>query len=336
MSKIKQLTTVAALLAGTVLVTTSFMSGCDTGSTTTKPDTIATVTPLPFAPIAPDFNADTAYRFIEQQLSYGPRIPGTPAHAACAAWMSAQFAQYGAAVTVQDGQMTGKDGKPVNFKNVIASYKPEATGRVMLTAHWDSRPVADKDATKPTLAVPGANDGASGVAIILEVARQFGIKAPNIGIDLILWDAEDNGDYNNNESWCLGSQYWAKHPHKAGYKARYGINLDMVGAQDARYTKDGYSIANARIETDNVWSIAAQLGYGLYFSGAVNDFASVDDHYFVMQGSGIPMVEVIHRDVNSGEFFPHWHRTTDDINSIDKATLKATGQTMLEVLYREN
>ncbi len=330
MSKIKQLTSTAALACLVLLFTTCTESCGDPP----PPKDSTVVTPPPFAAVAPDFNADSAYRYIEQQLSFGPRIPGTPAHAACAEWMAAKFTALGATVTVQDGQMIGKDGN-VNFKNIIASFNPDAADRVMLTAHWDSRPQADKDGSKPTAPVPGANDGASGVAILLEVARQFAAKAPRVGVDLILWDAEDNGDYSNNTSWCLGSQYWAKHPHKAGYKARYGINLDMVGAKDARYTKDGYSLQYARPQTDKVWSIAAQLGYGNYFSGANTESASIDDHYFVIDGAGIPMVEVIHRDLSTGEFFPHWHRTTDDINSIDKGTLKATGQTMLEVLYRE-
>jgi glutaminyl-peptide cyclotransferase len=329
MSKTKSLAAVAALLSLCLIVACGDGKPVDNGGGT---DTIKVE---PFKAIAPDFSADSAYRFIEQQLAFGPRIPGTPAHAACATWMAAQFTRYGAQVTVQDGQMPDKNGKTVAFKNIIASYNPAATSRVMLTAHWDSRPAADKDGSKPTQPVPGANDGASGVAIILEVARQFAAKAPTAGIDLILWDAEDNGDYNDNDSWCLGSQYWAKHPHKAGYRARYGINLDMVGAKDARYTKDGYSLQNARAETDKVWSTAALLGYGNYFSAAMTDYASIDDHYFVMEGAGIPMVEVIHRDLSTGDFFPHWHTTTDDISSIDKATLKATGQTMLEVLYRE-
>jgi glutaminyl-peptide cyclotransferase len=332
MSKTKIYTAVAALLCLSLLIGACKPDPTTNGGEGGKPDTLK---PVPFKAVAPDFSADSAYRYIEQQLAFGPRIPGTPAHAACLDWFKTQFTKFGATVTIQEGQMIGKGGKNFVFQNVIASYNPEATSRVMLTAHWDSRPVADKDGTSPTLPVPGANDGASGVAIILEVARQFAAKAPTAGVDFILWDAEDNGDYNSNDTWCLGSQYWAKHPHKAGYKARYGMNLDMVGAKDARYTKDGFSMQNAPRETENVWSIAALLGYGNFFAGANTGFESIDDHYFVMQGAGIPMVEIIHRDISSSEFFPHWHRTTDDISNIDKATLKATGQVMLEVLYRE-
>jgi glutaminyl-peptide cyclotransferase len=330
MLKIKQITAFVLLCIGFL------MTGCN-GDGTVKnggTDSIPPV-PEPFKAVAPDLNADSAYVFIEKQLAFGPRVPGTKGHAACAEWLVNQFKAYGAEVMVQTDPVKDRTGKEIQLKNIIASYNPASANRVMLTAHWDSRPVADKDGKSPGAPVPGANDGGSGVAIILEVARQFSQKAPAVGVDLVLWDAEDNGAYEDNSSWCLGSQYWAKHPHKAGYRARYGINLDMVGAKDARYTKDGYSLQHARKETDHVWSIAAQMGYGNYFSSAFTDFASIDDHFFVMEGAGIPMVEVIDRNLTTGEFFQHWHTTTDDIHAIDKATLKATGQVMLEVLYRE-
>ena len=319
-----------------LLLTVILVTSCDNTTPkdpTEKPPIVTP--PEPFKAIAPDFNADSAFAFIEKQLSFGPRIPNTAAHVACANWMESQFKAFGAETMIQAAEITEKSGKRINMKNIVASYNPAATQRIMLTAHWDSRPIADKDLTDPTKPVPGANDGASGVGIILEVARQLGLKAPAVGVDLILWDAEDNGNYSDNDSWCLGSQYWSKHPHKANYNARYGINLDMVGAKNARYTKDGYSLQYARPETDKVWNIALQLGYGAYFSPVFTDFASIDDHFFVMDGAGIPMVEVIDRNINSGEFFEHWHTANDDISTIDKATLKATGQTMLEVLYRE-
>jgi glutaminyl-peptide cyclotransferase len=330
MSKTKIYTAVAALLCFSLIVTSCKTDPKPVGND----DKPVTVKPAPFKAIAPDFNADSAYSYIEKQLAFGPRIPGTPAHIACLEWFKVQFTRFGAQVMVQEGEMPGRGGKTYPIRNVIATYNPDAASRVMLTAHWDTRPYADKDGTRPTDPVPGANDGASGVAVIMEVARQFAAKAPTVGVDLILWDTEDNGDYKSNNTWCLGSQYWAKHPHKPNYRAFYGINLDMVGAKDARFTKDGFSLQNAPQQTENVWSIAAQLGYGNYFSAAMTGFESIDDHYFVMEGAGIPMVEVIDRDISSSEFFPHWHRTTDDISNIDKATLKATGQTMLEVLYR--
>lgn len=291
--------------------------------------------PTKFEAIAPTFSEDSAYAFVEKQLAFGPRVPNSREHAACAEWMAAKFRSYGAQVTVQTTQVKAWDGTPFAVKNIIAAYKPEHKKRILLTAHWDSRPIADQDPERPNDPVPAANDGASGVGVILEVARQFSQKAPNVGVDLILWDAEDYGDYENNDSWCLGSQYWARNPHVPNYRASYGINLDMVGAKDARFTKDGYSLQHARDYVNKVWNIAHNLGYGAYFPMDIKDFASIDDHYFIQEIAGIPMVEVIDRDLLTGKFFPHWHTVKDDLDIIDKASLKATGQTMLEVLYRE-
>jgi Zn-dependent M28 family amino/carboxypeptidase len=295
-----------------------------------------TVTPPQeaFKAIAPPVNADSMYVAIERQLAFGPRVPGTPAHAQCADWMAAEFKRYGAVVTMQSAVAVNA-GKNVPVKNIIASYNPSNPRRVIVSAHWDSRPRADKDGKNPGAAVPAANDGGSGVAVILELARQFKDKAPTVGVDLILWDAEDNGNYEDNNSWCVGSQYWSKNKHVPNYRAVYGINLDMVGAKDARFTKDAYSLQYAGPETDRLWNTAQHLGYGSYFSLERKDYASIDDHYFVMEIAGIPMVEVIDRSLTTGEFFPHWHTTTDDMAAIDRNTLKAVGQTVLEVLYRE-
>lgn len=323
-----------AALLSLLLALSLTLTGCD-GGKGDNGGTTDTVIVEPFKAIAPDFSADSAYHFIEQQLAFGPRVPGTPAHKACGDWIVTKFKSYGAEVTEQTAEIKDRMQKLIPMRNIIASFNPASTARVMVTAHWDCRPMADKDGKNPSAPVPGANDAASGVAVMLEIARILQSQAPTVGIDLICWDAEDNGAYEDNMSWCQGSQYWAKHPHKSNYSARFGINLDMVGAKDARYTKDGYSLQNALRETENLWSIAAQLGYGNYFSGAVTNFSSIDDHFFVMDGTGIPMVEVIDRNITSGEFFPHWHTTTDDINAIDRATLKATGQSVLEVLYRE-
>ena len=311
-------------------------SGCTEEST--KPPTNPPVNPNPpeaFEPIAPDFNPDSAFVYIEKQLSFGPRIPNSQGHIACSEWLAAKFESFGAEVTMQKARVPAWDGRMFNIRNIIASVKPEAQRRIIVSCHWDSRPIADKDPQQPTAPVPGANDGGSGVAVALELARQLQSVPPQVGVDFILFDAEDYGNYQIDDSWCLGSQYWGKNLHEPGYTAAYGINLDMVGAKDARFIKDGYSMRKAASQVDNYWSIASLLGYGIYFPNGNFDMASIDDHFYVMELTGIPMVEVIDRNMNTGEFFPHWHKTTDDIEAIDRATLKAVGQTTLEVLLRE-
>ena len=322
--------------AATAWLIVGMLSGCTSDNPGSSNSVNNPQESQPFKAVAPTMDADSMFSFVERQLSFGPRIPGSKGHAACAEWMVSKFNSYGAKTQIQSGNFITPSGKNIPVKNVIASYLPEkTTGRLMITAHWDTRPLADKDAQNPNAPVPGANDGGSGVAVILEIARQFSMKAPSVGVDLILWDAEDSGNYNDEVSWCIGSQYWVKNPHVTPYRASFGINLDMVGAKDARFTKDEHSSLNAPAETDKVWNLAHNLGFGSYFPLNAKGFASIDDHYFIMQGASLPMVEVIDRNVASGEFFPHWHTTTDNLDQIDRNTLKAVGQTVLEVIYRE-
>ena len=322
--------------AGIVLALFLMVAGCEEeGTPPPPPNTDPTPPPAKFEPIAPAFDADSAYAYIEKQLSFGPRIPNSPGHIATAEWLASKFESFGAEVFVQKAQVEAWDGTIFNIRNIIASYNPEATVRVIVSGHWDSRPFADKDENHPRAPVPGANDGGSSTGVILELARQLQQTPPNVGIDLMLWDAEDYGNYNNNDSWCLGSQYWARNKHKPGYRARYGINLDMVGAADATFIKDGYSMQMASGFVERYWSIAHQLGYGRFFPVGNFDMASLDDHYFIMEIAQIPMVEVIDRELESGEFFEHWHTVTDDMEAISKETLKAVGQTTLEVILRE-
>lgn len=326
------------ICVGICLTVGLLLSGCgdDSGKTGPKGGGKTNINqPPPFKAVAPPFNADSAYAYIEKQLAFGPRVPNSAAHAACADWFVSEFKRHGAEVTVQTGTVTSWDKQNFALRNVIASYNPEHPRRIMVTAHWDSRPIADKDPVQPTSPVPAANDGGSGAAVILELARQFSMKAPEIGVDFILWDAEDAGTYENNESWCLGSQFWSKKRHKAGYRAMWGINLDMVGAKDATFIKDGFSMQYAQNETNKVWNIGHNLGYGRHFPISNPTPGAIDDHYFIMTKAGIPMVEVLDRNMTTGDFFPHWHKITDDIEQIDKATLQATGQTVLEVLLRE-
>jgi hypothetical protein len=291
----------------------------------------------PPKPAAPTFSADSAYAYVEAQVAFGPRVPNTAAHAKCADWLTAQFRRFGCTVQVQEADVKAWDGSIFHIKNIIASSNPAAKTRVLVTSHWDSRPMADKDGdvAKHKTPVPAANDGASGVGIALELARLVQQKAPAVGVDFILWDAEDYGNYEIEDSWCLGSQYWSKHKHDPNYFPRYGVNLDMVGAKDAVFFYEGHTLRQARGYAQQVWNTAALLGYGNYFQPMMEENGILDDHYFVMKNTGIPIVEIIDRNPQTGSFFPHWHTTTDDMSAIDKNTLKAVGQTLTEVIYKE-
>jgi len=299
-------------------------------------DTLAT----PKAPDvgAPAFSADSAYAFVVKQLSFGPRVPNTPGHVACGDWFIETFKRYGATVTVQAATLTDHKGQKLQARNIIASYNPDAPDRILLSAHWDSRPVSDMDPHVKDKPVMGANDGASGVAVLLEIARNLQAKNPGIGVDLILWDAEDGGDPNSNnpDTYCLGSQYWGKNPHKPGYKARYGVNLDMVGASGAVFPQEGYSRQYAQGPMDKIWQTGHALGYGQYFSFQPAP-PITDDHYYMSKVGGVNSLDIIHLNLDGtgSLFFEHWHTQRDDISTIDPNTLKAVGQTLLQVLFQE-
>jgi Zn-dependent M28 family amino/carboxypeptidase len=227
------------------------------------------------------------------------------------------------------------------LKNIIASFSPEKNNRVALFAHWDSRHIADHDTENQSSPILGANDGGSGVGVLIELARQFSKKNPKIGVDIILFDAEDYGQPENSnyplmqDSWCLGSQYWSKNPHKANYFARYGILLDMVGAKDATFRHEQISFYYASSILQKVWRKANRLGFGKYFVFE-NAQQIVDDHLYVNQITGIPTIDIIEYDpATESNFNKHWHTHRDDMGNIDKETLNAVGQTVLDVIYHE-
>lgn len=292
----------------------------------------------------PDFNPDSAYQFISTQVAFGPRVPNTPAHRQAGDYFIEKLTSYGAKVQTQDFEATTFDNERLYLRNIIASFNPEKKKRILLAAHYDSRPFADKDTKRKNEPIDGANDGASGVGVLLEVARLLGQKAPDVGVDIILFDGEDWGekiDGGNQplpdglDSWyCLGSQYWAKNKHQKGYSAYYGILLDMVGAENAKFPMEGTSVYFARSIVDKVWSRASRLGYSNYFIKK-RTAEITDDHLFVNKYANIPMVDIVHYDHANGYFgdFHHTHR--DNMSIISKETLEAVGETLLAVIYYE-
>ncbi|HSZ72041.1 MAG TPA: M28 family peptidase [Cytophagaceae bacterium] len=289
------------------------------------------------------FNEDSAYQYIVNQLAFGPRVPNTAAHDKCGLYLNAFFQKHGAWVHIQNFQDTAYNGIRLNLRNFIVSYNFKATKRIIIASHWDTRPIADQDKVNTTKAIPGANDGASGVAIIMEIARAIHAHPlkQDIGIDLILFDGEDYGapdQYkvsSGKDTWCLGSKHWSKSKHRGGYSAYYGILLDMVGAPGARFAWDETSRLYAPSVLRKVWNEAAQLGYGKYFI-VQNSPEIIDDHLYVNEDGKIPMIDIIQYDPSIGRYFAdYWHTHRDDISAIDKKTLKAVGETLLQVLYKE-
>ena len=289
----------------------------------------------------PDFNADSAYRYVEQQVAFGPRVPNTEAHRKAGNYLASKLKSFGFDITEQEAVLTAFNGEKLNSKNIIGEYKPELNNRILLFAHWDSRPFADQAEENQNQAIDGANDGASGVGVLLEIARQIQIKRPNIGVDIMFFDAEDYGQPNFDEgkrkpgSWCLGSQYFAKNPHRQNYRANFGILLDMVGAKNAHFSKEAISRYYAPQLLNRVWQNAALLGYSNYFINLETQHVGDDDHVYINKILNIPSIDIIQYDHSTQGFAPHWHTHDDSMEIIDKNTLRAVGETVLATIFQE-
>lgn len=300
-------------------------------------------------PIGPQFNADSAIFYCKSQCDFGPRTMNSKAHDDCADWIIAKFKQYGCKITLQKADLKGYDGTMLKSQNIIASFNPEATTRILICAHWDSRPWADNDPDstnwhKPVMA---ANDGASGIGVMLELARLLNDKKAtsslnkNLGVDFVCFDAEDWGtpqwskQQDDESTWALGAQYFSKNLPQ-GYEARYGILLDMVGGQGAQFYQEVMSLQYAPEIVKKVWRASRQAGYGSFFPKKEGG-AITDDHIPVNRDAQIPTIDIIpyYPDCTQSSFGPTWHTVNDDMAHLDKSVLKAVGQTLVQVLYTE-
>ena len=292
------------------------------------------------------FSADSAYHYIAQQVAFGARVPGTEEHAACGDWLVKKLAQYGAQVQSQYGTMPNYAGEEQALRNIVAYLEGNTQHAILLCAHWDSRPWSDEEPLYENRFAPviGANDGASGVGVILEIVRQLSIRKAQgeyiPSVQIILFDCEDMGTpthYTGKErehTWCLGSQYWAKELkiQNSKFKIQYGILLDMVGDPSATFPREYFSMTHAGNYVEQLWRTADQLGYGRYF---VNQAAYpiTDDHYYVNTIAGIPCVDIIdYKPQNGTGFAEWWHTQQDDMRNINRQTLKAVGETVITTI----
>ncbi len=308
----------------------------DNGKEADPPDNEATIVQVA------DFKADSAYAFIEAQVAFGPRVPGTPGHLQCASYLTDKLAQFGAdTVIVQQAKVRAYNGDILPISNIMGRFNLQAKKRLLLVAHWDTRPWADQEPEKENRSspVPGANDGASGVGVLLEIARNLGQTPSQVGVDILFVDAEDYGNsqagVDSEESWCLGTQYWTKNPpYRAGELPKYGILLDMVGGKGAVFHREQMSEMISKSLVDKIWGIAAVSGYRESFvdrsGGAV-----IDDHLFISR-CGIPCIDIIETaNAQRQGFNPAWHTLSDDMGQISRQPLKAVGQTVLNAVYLE-
>lgn len=278
------------------------------------------------------FDADSAYSFIERQVAFGPRVPGSKGHELCGKWITTTLRSWGYSVIEQPVKGIDYHGKPVVGRNIIATKDLDAPERILLMAHWDTRAVADQDpdSKKRSLPILGADDGGSGVAVLLELARLYRNRVNGAALDFVFFDLEDGGHSGSDESWCQGSRYWAKHPHQKGYTARYGILVDMVGARGAKFYWEHYSYRYAAPIVRQLWTTARKLGWREYFIPE-HGAAIMDDHVPVIEYRGIPSVDIVNFNPD-GQFGPHWHTHADNLDNIDRQTLRAVGETIATTL----
>jgi glutaminyl-peptide cyclotransferase len=265
-----------------------------------------------------EFNGTTAFTYVERQMAFGPRIPNTPGHQKTGDWLLAELRARADTVVVQEFRQVTSKGVTLQLRNFLARFRPLATDRVLFVAHWDTRPVAEKS---PNLAAqrmptPGANDGASGVAVLLGVADALKAKAPTIGVDLLFVDGEDYGDFTDSTETLLGSRYFANHL-PPGYTTLFAVVFDMVGDKDLQILQEGYSVSGAPEVVQRVWRIAEQRGYGRVFVNRAGE-ALTDDHV-PLQRVGIRAIDVIDFD------FPYHHTTEDTIDKVSAESLQIVG-----------
>ncbi len=288
------------------------------------------------------FNADSAYAFCAQQCAFGPRIMNSKAHEQCGQWITTKFQQYGYQVEQQHADLKGYDGTVLKSTNIIARQQKKTSQRILICAHWDARPWADNDIDsanwrKPVMA---ANDGASGVAVMIELARLLQQHdSARIAVDFICFDAEDWGipqweEGADGDSWALGSKYWAQ--NYKGKEYQYGILLDMVGGQGAKFYREGFSMQHARSLVEKVWQAAGAAGYGSMFVNDTGGYVT-DDHVPVNEIANIPCIDIINHypDCQQSTFGPTWHTVYDDMQHIDKNTLEGVGQTLVQLIFSE-
>lgn len=284
----------------------------------------------------PAFSSERAYNFVEEQVEFGPRVPNSDAHVQTINYLRDYFREVAGRqnVFVQEFQQEVY-GDTLTMYNLLASFGTQYNDRILLAAHWDSRPRAEEDPNDPDSPILGADDGGSGVAVLMEMASIFAENDVPIGVDIILFDGEDYGNEGDLDNYFLGARYWGNNPPVPGYNPRFGILLDMVGGENAQFAKEGYSMQYAPSLVNQLWVIAEELGYGNLFLDEQGGRIA-DDHMIVQQTTGIPMVDIIHHTVDADgkvNFPSYWHTQNDTMEIIDPETLQAVGDVVLELIY---
>lgn len=278
------------------------------------------------------FSGAAAYGLVRTQLEFGARVPGTEAHRRAGDWIVAQMRPLADTVVVQRWSHVTARGDTLALRNVLARFRPERTERVLYITHWDSRPTSDEaaDPRQRHLPVPGANDGASGVALLIALGQALRAAPPGVGVDLLFVDGEDYGDFGANQDVLIGSTYFAEHLPSAGYAPLYGVLWDMIGDRDLRIAQELNSVRAAPEVVQRVWAVAESLGYGDVFVPETGQ-AVTDDHVPLIQ-KGLRVIDVIDLDYASGLGVSYHHTPDDTLDKVSAASLQIVGDVALQLL----
>jgi glutaminyl-peptide cyclotransferase len=282
------------------------------------------------AQLAREFDGEAAFRYVEQQLAFGPRIPGTPGHEQMGDWLDSTLRARADTLIVQDWKHVTLKGDTLRMRNFIARFNPAAAQRVLYLAHWDTRPASGPDSTLDySQPVPGANDGGSGVAVLLGVADRLKAVPPGVGVDLLLVDGEDYGVFTDSVDVLIGSTYYAKN-QVAGPRPAFAVLFDMVGDKDLKIYTEGNSSIGAPQVVDRVWTTAEELGYTTYFDRRAKH--TLTDDHIPLQRAGISAIDVV--DFDYGPERSYWHTPGDTIDKVSAASLKIVGDVAVAVIRK--
>ncbi|MEA2064656.1 MAG: M28 family peptidase [Gemmatimonadota bacterium] len=273
------------------------------------------------------FDGERSFAELEAQVDFGFRVPGTDAHRACSEYLSGRLSEYADSIWNDRWEHVLSTGDTVALVNICASFNPGEKKRVLLCAHWDTRPIAehDPDPASRDKPIPGANDGASGVAVLLELARVFSLAPPAAGVDIVLFDCEDYGDFHADTDVLIGSKRFAWE-HGGHYRPALGVLLDLIGDRNARFTYEGYSWNYLPADCELIWETAEALGYGQIFAKQVGSGVT-DDHVPLLR-AGIRCIDIVQMGL------PYWHTRADTPDKCSPSTLEAVGRTIAAVVYK--
>jgi Peptidase family M28 len=302
-----------------------FGCGRQNSSTTTQQETTPASTPT--KTLLPYFNSTEAFSFLTAQTDFGPRNPGSEGHQKCLEYLDSVMKKNCDDVIDQQFTSEGYNNVTLHLTNLFASFQPKMSERILLLAHWDTRPRADmdKDSSNMNKPILGADDGASGVAVLLELAKILKSNPPPVGIDILFDDGEDYGTEHDLDKYSLGTRYFVK-TKSPNYKPRFGVLLDMIGYSDLRIPMEQNSMKYAPEAVQLIWGAAEDLGITQFVDVPGEEI--FDDH-MPLNDAGIPTADIIDFD------YPYWHTLQDTPDKCSATSLGAVGEVLTDVIYRK-